>query len=106
MINGLGCHKCNKQLATQRGCNGFDKPKKIKIYDLEFHIDKCYIKEVQGTFERYAQAYKFYLKGIMPNDSKGYLDQPNKYIEAMLFIDSQISYMQNKESEIRTKQNA
>ena len=67
-------------------------------------MSKCFIKEIQGTYEEWFKAFILYKRSIMPEDSKGYLDQANKYIEIMLFIEAQISHFQVLEQEARLKE--
>jgi len=63
-----------------RGCDG---GKEHKILDYE--ISLCPLKFLTWQVSSLLQAYDLYEGGLLPN-SGGWLDQPAKYIEAMVLI--------------------
>lgn len=86
---GLNCEKCNE---FQKIDHGYEKdspiPGKWKIGDYSFN--RCPLVIMDKRANWYITAYNFLKDGILPNDG-GWLDQPNKFIEAMNFIESEIN---------------
>ena len=84
----LDCKTCTKEQKEERGCEHDSRvPKRWQVGDYVFQ--RCPIKEVGSDFFWYIKAYNFMEKGILPRQG-GWLDQSNKFIEAMVFIQGEI----------------
>jgi len=71
-----------------RGC-GED----VREYRIEnVAITKCPIKVVGNKVDEYINAYFFFKSGMLPH-AGGWADQPNKMVEAIMFLDSEFNRM-------------
>ncbi len=87
----LNCQSCDAQLKKERGCTGKGT--------LPFYIDnearfRCPIRLVSGMSWDYIRAYDLYKKNFLPN-GKGWLDESDKFLNAMTVIDNEIAKMEN-----------
>ena len=82
---GLHCRDCDDVLKKERGCIGQGIVPFIFDSGIIYH---CPIKDITTASWEYLQAYPFYKNGILPNGG-GFNDESQKYIEAMLFLDSE-----------------
>lgn len=55
-------------------------------------IKRCPIILVNGKVDEYINAYFFFKSGMLPH-AGGWADQPNKMVEALMFIDGEFNRM-------------
>ena len=91
----LDCHKCSDAQKNERGCETDSPiPGMWKLNDWEFtRCPRTLVERKSGDF---LSAYFFFIKGYLPNPG-GWLDQPAKFVEAVVLIEREIERM--KESE-------
>ena len=96
-MNGLDCRCCMDSQKEVRGCEGFKKEKDFRIFETEIiKIRQCPLKEVELDSKLYLEAYHFYKQKMLPNGG-AWTDSPNKLIEVIMFLDSFIAELQQKE---------
>lgn len=91
---GLNCQNCDEALKKERGCK--DKG------TIPFYIDnkphfKCPIRLVTNVSWEYIRAYNFYKNNILPNGN-GWINEAEKYLEAMIIVDSEIAKLNKSKS--------
>ena len=87
---GLDCRKCDDKLKQERGCK--DKGI-VPFYVGEEVYFRCPLKLVTTVSWDYIEAYRFYEKNMLPN-GKGWIEECQKYLDAMIIIDNEISSKQ------------
>ena len=92
---GLHCRDCDDILKKERGCIKQGSVPFILETGIIYH---CPIKDITIASWEYLQAYPFYKNGMLPNGG-GFNNESQKYIEAMLFLDSELG----KEAEEKAK---
>lgn len=91
---GLDCKACNDNQKIERGCLE-DSPIPDKWEAGEHKFSRCPLKMIKQDSFWYIRAYNFMEKGVLPR-AGGWLDQSNKYIEAMSCVIAEIGRI-NKE---------
>ena len=96
-MNGLDCRYCMDSQKEVRGCEGFKKEKDFRIFENEIvKISRCPVKEIEMDAKLYMEAYHFYKQGFLTTGG-AWTDAPNKLIEVIMFLDSFIADLQQKE---------
>ena len=82
----LDCRTCTEEQKKDRGCESNSPiPDRWQIGNEKFQ--RCPIKFIDNNAFWCIKAYNFLEKGILPRQG-GWLDQANKFIEIMDFINS------------------
>jgi len=90
----VNCQNCDEQLKKERGCFGEGT---VPFYiNTEQHY-RCPIKLVSGISWEYIRAYGFYKNNFLPN-GKGWLDESDRYLDAMSIIRNEITKMEAKKN--------
>lgn len=76
-------HVCDEE------CKGDDKPLKRKWTIDKYEFERCPKRYCDKNVSLIWKIYQHYLRGFLPN-SGGLLNQSNRYIELMSFIDNEI----------------
>ena len=88
----LDCQNCTTQMKKERGCNADGI---VPFYLDEKRYMRCPIKLVSNKSWQYIYAYSFFKKGILPN-GKGWNFETEKYLSAMITLDTEISKVQQE----------
>ena len=89
----LDCQNCDDILKRERGC--VEKGIVPFLLGNERHF-RCPIKLVTDTTWNYIRAYRFYKMGLLPNGTS-YLNESQKYIEAMGIIDNEFARIEEEQ---------
>lgn len=90
---GLNCHDCDTQLKKERGCNGKSSfPHHIGL-DTYW---KCPIRLVNSATWDFLKAYRLYKAGYLPSGA-GWMNESQKYTDAMIVIENEIDRIRNAE---------
>lgn len=92
----LNCRECDTNLKRERGCNADGiLPSRI---DAETYW-RCPLKLVTPISWEYIKAYRFYKGNLLPN-GKGWLDESDKFLDAMIIIGNEIAKTERERAEI------
>jgi hypothetical protein len=91
----LDCHACSDDQKIERGCEEDSPiPGVWKLNNWEFA--RCPKKLVEERSVEYVSAYFFFCKGYLPN-AGGWLEQPGKFVQAMVIIEREIARVKENE---------
>lgn len=65
-------------------------------------VNRCPLKLATDITHRYIEAYGFYRKNMLPN-GVSYLNESQKYIEAMNVLDNEYSRLESEQIEKSTR---
>lgn len=80
-------HECDEECQYYKD---IDHPLKKRWQIGEYFFNRCPKSQIDQQIYWWLTAYNLYKNKIMPTE-KGWLYQSNKYIDVMLFIDSEIA---------------
>ena len=96
----LDCKACNKSMRRDRGCfEDSPIPGRWQINDYKFEV--CPLKYIDREIYWYIKGYNFMEKGLLPGTG-GWLNQPNKFMEAMVFISKEVAKNGTKQVKYKT----
>ena len=85
-------HECDGECGDYRDK---DHPIKGRWQIDEWKFSRCPLTYVSSSVYYWIYAYKLFCKGILPTE-KGWLNESNKYIEIMTFIDNEVKKEETK----------
>ena len=95
----LDCRRCSEQEKIQNGCvEDSPIPGVWKLYDWEFQ--RCPLKLITYQSSEFLKAYKFYLKGYLPNPG-GWLEQSIIFIKAIEIIEREIEKIKDRKPKVK-----
>ena len=87
------CRFCNDAQKKERGC--IEKAH-YPVFDLDGEqFFSCPVKMMTKTTGRMLRMYKFFKDGFLPNCG-GVLEQPQRFLDAIQIIDSELSEIEEK----------
>ena len=89
----LDCHSCDDKLKEERG---HDREGIIPFLVDGKRIFRCPLTIITPLSYEYLKAFNFYEKAILPN-GKGWNEENNKFIQAMMLLGNEFNKWQNKE---------
>ena len=89
----LDCHSCDDKLKEERG---HDREGIIPFLVDGKRIFRCRLTILTPLSYEYLKAFNFYEKAILPN-GKGWNEENNKFIQAMMLLGNEFNKWQNKE---------
>jgi hypothetical protein len=84
-------------MKIDRGCEK-DSPVPDRWQLDEYRFQRCPKKEVSADIQLFIVAYNFFKQGVLPNTG-GWLDQSHKYLQAVQFIDAEVSDIMKRASQ-------
>ena len=89
----LDCRTCDDKLKEERG---HYKEGIIPYIINKERVFRCPLMMITPLSYEYIKAFSFYEKGCFPN-GVGWLNESNRYIQAMLILENEFNRIQNKE---------
>ena len=83
----LDCRKCSEEDKIERGCNHDSPIQDYWVFGKEKY-QRCPIRVINNKSLIYLKAFFFFEYQRLPNRG-GWLDQPMKYTQIMMFIQSE-----------------
>lgn len=90
-------HECDPECSEYKDR---DHPIKERWQINEHKFNRCPLSYVEASDYFWLVAYKMFKNGFLPNVG-GWLNQGNKFIEAMIFIDEEVTKAKNEVKNVR-----
>jgi hypothetical protein len=92
---GFECRACDEIIKKERGCDD----KGIVPFEINGErFFRCPLKLVTRQSWEYINAHRFYKLGLLPNGNR-FIDESQKYIDAMTILDNEYSKIEQEQIE-------